>query len=225
MSTIYWIILVLFLFGLIGIVLWILKDKKDDTSDYFLSGRIETWLAAGVAIFPAIIGSEHLVGLAGGGTESGMAMAHWEMQGWKIIIFGWVFVSFYAHSKVFTIPEFLLKRFNISTSSTLSIITLLGYVLTKVSVTAFTGGIFLESVLVMDFWYGAIGLVLLTGLFTVLAGMKGIMSISVIQTPILILGSFTILIIGLLKIGGGALMDFPRDMYFCEIENEFILTR
>ncbi len=207
MATLDWIILVLFLAGLIGIVLWVVKHKKDDTSDYFLSGRSETWLAVGAAIFAANIGSEHLVGLAGAGAESGMAMAHWEMQGWMILILGWVFVPFYAHSKVFTMPEFLKLRFNKNTSSTLSVITLISYVLTKVSVTAFTGGIFLQSVIGIDFWYGAIGLVLLTGIFTVLGGMKGIMTISVIQTPILIVGAITILILGLLKVGGGGIID------------------
>jgi SSS family solute:Na+ symporter len=207
MATIDWIILILFFLGLAGIVIWVVKRGKDDTSDYFLSGRSETWLAVGAAIFAANIGSEHLVGLAGAGAESGMAMAHWEMQGWMILILGWVFVPFYAHSKVFTMPEFLLKRYNKNTSSTLSIITLISYVLTKVSVTAFTGGIFLESVLGIDFWYGAIGLVLITGIFTVLGGMKGIMTISVIQTPILIVGAITILILGLLKVGGGGLID------------------
>jgi solute:Na+ symporter, SSS family len=206
MATLDWIILILFLLCLFGIVWWVLKHKKDNTSDYFLSGRSETWLAVGAAIFAANIGSEHLVGLAGAGAESGMAMAHWEMQGWMILVLGWVFVPFYAHSKVFTMPEFLYKRYNKNTSSTLSIITLISYVLTKVSVTAFTGGIFLQSVLGIDFWYGAIGLVLLTGIFTVLAGMKGIMTISVIQTPILIIGSITILILGLLKVGGGGIL-------------------
>jgi solute:Na+ symporter, SSS family len=212
MATLDWIILVLFFLGLVGIVLWVVKRKKDDTSDYFLSGRSETWLAVGAAIFAANIGSEHLVGLASAGAESGMAMAHWEMHGWAILILGWVFVPFYAHSKVFTMPEFLSNRYNQSTSSALSIITLVSYVLTKVSVTAFTGGIFLQSVLGIDFWYGAIGLVLLTGIFTVLGGMKGIMTISVIQTPILIVGAFTILILGLMKLGGGGLVDGWHEM-------------
>jgi solute:Na+ symporter, SSS family len=207
MAILDWIILGIFFISLFGIIIWVLKHKKDDTSDYFLSGRSETWLAVGAAIFAANIGSEHLVGLAGAGAESGMAMAHWEMQGWMILVLGWVFVPFYAHSKVFTMPEFLLKRFNRNTSSTLSIITLISYVLTKVSVTAFTGGIFLQSVLGIDFWYGAIGLVLLTGVFTVLAGMKGIMKISVVQTPILIVGAFTILILGLMKLGSGGIID------------------
>ncbi len=207
MGTLDWIIVIVFFLCLVGIVLWVVKHKKDNTSDYFLSGRSETWLAVGAAIFAANIGSEHLVGLSGAGAESGMAMAHWEMHGWMILVLGWVFVPFYAHSRVFTMPEFLMKRYNQNTSSTLSIITLVSYVLTKVSVTAFTGGIFLQSVIGIDFWYGAIGLVLITGIFTVLGGMKGIMTISVIQTPILITGAFTILILGLLKAGGGGLID------------------
>jgi len=207
MTTLDWIILGLFFLCLAGIALYVLKHKKDNTSDYFLSGRSETWLAVGAAVFAANIGSEHLVGLAGAGAESGMAMAHWEMQGWMILVLGWVFVPFYAHSKVFTMPEFLFKRFNKNASSTLSIITLISYVLTKVSVTAFTGGIFLQTVLGIDFWYGAIGLVLLTGIFTVIGGMKGIMLISQVQAPILIIGAFTILVLGLLKVGGGGLVD------------------
>lgn len=185
---------------------WVLKHKQDNSSDYFLSGRSETWLSVGAAIFAANIGSEHLVGLAGAGAESGMAMAHWEMQGWMILVLGWVFVPFYAHSRVFTMPEFLLKRFNKRTSSFLSIITLISYVLTKVSVTAFTGGVFLNTLLGIDFWVGAVGLVLLTGLFTVLGGMRGIMLVSVIQTPILIVGAITILILGLLAVGDGSIM-------------------
>jgi len=207
MAFLDWTIIALFIMALIGICIWVMKNKTGNTSDFFLSGRSETWLTVGAAIFAANIGSEHLVGLAGAGAENGMAMAHWEMQGWMILILGWVFVPFYAHSKVFTMPEFLSRRFNQNTSSTLSIITLISYVLTKVSVTAFTGGIFLETIMGIDFWYGAIGLVLLTGIFSVLGGMKGIMMISVIQTPILIIGAFSILFLGMYKLGDGGIVD------------------
>jgi SSS family solute:Na+ symporter len=214
MATLDWLVMALFIAGLGGIVWWVLRHKKDNTSDYFLSGRSETWLAVGAAIFAANIGSEHLVGLAGAGAESGMAMAHWEMHGWLILVLGWVFVPFYAHSKVFTMPEFLFKRYNKSTSSVLSVITLVSYVLTKVSVTAYTGGIFLKSVLGIEsifgvdfFWIAAIGLVLFTGLFTVLGGMKGIMLVSVIQTPILLISAVIILVLGLLKLGGDGLIS------------------
>ena len=193
------------------------KSKKalkggETSSDYFLSGRSETWLAVGAAIFSANIGSEHLVGLAGAGASSGMAMAHWEMQGWLILVLGWVFVPFYEHSKVFTMPEFLKRRFTMGTSSTLSLITLVSYVLTKVSVTAITGGIFLDSLLGIPFWYGAIGLVILTGIFTVFGGMKGVMTISSIQTPILIIGAFLVLFLGLATLGDGSIINGWRDM-------------
>src|SRR4030066_774594 len=150
MGTIDWIVLGIFCLGLIGIIIWVTRKKDETSTDYFPAGRDATWLAIGSSIFASNIGSEHLVGLAGAGAESGMAMAHWEMHGWLILVLGWVFVPFYAHSRVFTMPEFLLKRFNKDTSSTLSIIALISYVLTKVSVAAFTGGIFLEAVLGID---------------------------------------------------------------------------
>jgi len=109
--------------------------------------------------------------------------------------------------KIITMPDFLKYRYTPKTGSWLSIITLIAYVLTKVSVTAFTGGIFMQSLLGLPFWYGAIGLIVLTGIFTVLGGMKGVMTLSAIQTPILILGSFLVLFLGLSVLGGGSVID------------------
>lgn len=185
--------------------------KSADSEDY-LFGKGEPWYIIGAAIFAANIGSEHLVGLAGTGAKSGVAMAHWEMHGWMILILGWLFVPFYQLmsnklGKIITMPDFLKNRYTPRTGSWLSIITLIAYVLTKVSVTAFTGGIFMESLLGLPFWYGAIGLIVLTGIFTVLGGMKGVMTLSAIQTPILIVGSFLVLFLGLAALGGGSVVD------------------
>jgi len=189
------------------------KDKRlrqgADSEDY-LFGKGEPWYIIGAAIFAANIGSEHLVGLAGTGAKAGVGMAHWEMQGWMILILGWLFVPFYQlmnnkMGKIITMPDFLKYRYTQRTGSWLSIITLIAYVLTKVSVTAFTGGIFMESLLGLPFWYGAIGLIVLTGIFTVLGGMKGVMTLSAIQTPILIIGSFLVLFLGLAALGGGSI--------------------
>jgi len=189
------------------------KDKRlqhgADSEDY-LFGKGEPWYIIGAAIFAANIGSEHLVGLAGTGAKAGVGMAHWEMQGWMILILGWLFVPFYQlmnnkMGKIITMPDFLKYRYTPRTGSWLSIITLIAYVLTKVSVTAFTGGIFMESLLGLPFWYGAIGLIVLTGIFTVLGGMKGVMTLSAIQTPILIIGSFLVLFLGLAALGGGSI--------------------
>jgi len=204
-----WLVLALF-FGLLGaIVVWVLRQKEEDTQDYFLAGRNAGWVAVGASIFASNIGSEHLVGLAGTGYESGMAMAHWEMHAWLILVLGWVFVPFYARSRVFTMPEFLERRYSPGARWFLSLISLVSYVLTKVAVTVYAGGVVFKTVLGINewmgidfFWISGIGLVVLTGLFTVLGGMKAVLYTSVLQAPVLIIGSVVILISGLRAVGG-----------------------
>lgn len=211
-----WVIIVI---GFVAVIwaVWrsVQKDKRlkkgADSEDY-LFGKGEPWYIIGAAIFAANIGSEHLVGLAGTGAKAGVGMAHWEMQGWMILILGWLFVPFYQLmnnklGKIITMPDFLKNRYTPATGSWLSIITLVAYVLTKVSVTAFTGGIFMQSLLGLPFWFGAIGLIVLTGIFTVFGGMKGVMTLSAIQTPILIIGSFLVLFLGLAALGGGGIAE------------------
>jgi SSS family solute:Na+ symporter len=204
-----WLVLGLFCLGLAGVIFWVSRQKEDTSTDYFLAGRDATWLAIGTSIFASNIGSEHLVGLAGAGASSGMAMAHWEMHGWIILILGWFFVPFYSRSGVFTMPEFLEKRYNKESRYFLSIISLVSYVLTKIAVTVYAGGIVfkqvfgIESMFGIDFfWISAIGLVLLTGIYTILGGMKAVLYTSVIQTPVLLAGSIAVLITGLAKVGG-----------------------
>ncbi len=209
MGILDWIVLGLFCLGLIAIIVWVTRKKTETSTDYFLAGRDATWLAIGSSIFASNIGSEHLVGLAGAGASSGMAMAHWEMHGWIILILGWFFVPFYARSGVFTMPEFLEKRYNKESRSVLSVISLVSYVFTKVAVTVYAGGIVfkqvfgIESILGIDFfWISAVGLVVLTGIYTTLGGMRAVLATSVLQTPILLIGSIVILILGLQKLGG-----------------------
>ncbi len=209
-----WAILVVGIVAIIWAVYRAIKKDKEkmkgaDSQDY-LFGKGEPWYVIGAAIFAANIGSEHLVGLAGTGAKDGVGMAHWEMQGWMILILGWLFVPFYQllnnkMGKIITMPDFLKFRYTPRTGSWLSIITLVAYVLTKVSVTAFTGGIFFEYLLGIPFWYGALGLIAITAVFTVFGGMKGVMTLSAIQTPILIIGSFLVLFLGLATLGGGSI--------------------
>ncbi|KKB49746.1 MULTISPECIES: sodium:solute symporter [Parabacteroides] len=209
MATLDYIVIGLFAIALIGIIVWVFKQKQDSSGDYFLAGRDATWLAIGASIFASNIGSEHLIGLAGAGASSGMAMAHWEIQGWMILILGWVFVPFYERSMVLTMPEFLEKRYNKESRTILSLISLVSYVLTKVAVTVYAGGLVFKEVFGIQelwgidfFWIAAIGLVVLTALYTVVGGMKSVLYTSVLQTPILLLGSLVILVLGLKAVGG-----------------------
>ena len=209
MEFLDWLVIAIFAFALIGIVVWVLKQKQDSSADYFLGGRDATWIAIGASIFASNIGSEHLIGLAGSGASSGMAMAHWEIQGWMILILGWVFVPFYSRSMVLTMPEFLERRYNTQSRTLLSVISLVSYVMTKVAVTVYAGGLVFQQVFGIEslwgidfFWIAAIGLVVLTALYTIVGGMKSVLYTSVLQTPILLLGSLIILVLGLKELGG-----------------------
>lgn len=209
MGTLDWLVIAVFVCALIGIVVHVIRQKNNNSADYFLGGRDATWLAIGASIFASNIGSEHLIGLAGAGASSGMAMAHWEIQGWMILLLGWVFVPFYTRSMVYTMPEFLERRYNTQCRTILSVISLISYVLTKVAVTVYAGGLVFQQVFGIEelwgidfFWIAAIGLVLITALYTVLGGMKSVLYTSVLQTPILLLGSAIILVLGLKAVGG-----------------------
>ncbi|MBR1389720.1 MAG: sodium:solute symporter [Prevotella sp.] len=216
-----WAVLAIGVIGVVWMVYRAIKKDKEkmagaDSQDY-LFGKGEPWYVIGMAIFAANIGSEHLVGLAGTGAKDGVGMAHWEMQGWMILILGWLFVPFYQllnnkMGKIITMPDFLKFRYTQRTGSWLSIITLIAYILTKVSVTAFTGGIFFEYLIGLPFWWGALGLIAITAIFTVIGGMKGVMTMSSIQTPILIIGAFLVLFLGLSTLGGGSIVEGWQNM-------------
>ena len=197
-----WVVLSIYFFALIGISVWVVLQKNKNTEDYFLAGRNVGWFVIGASIFASNIGSEHVVGLAGTGAESGMPMAHYELHAWIVLLLGWLFLPFYFRSNVFTMPEFLEKRFDSRSRWFLSVFSLLGYVITKVSVTIYAGGIVVSELLGIPFWYGAIGIVIFTGIYTVIGGMKAVIYTETLQTVILIFGSLIITYLGLDAVGG-----------------------
>src|SRR5664279_462200 len=185
-NSLDWIVIALFAVGMIATVLFSMRKKNESGKDYFLSGRDANWLQIGSSIFSSNIGSEHLVGLAGAGFVTGMAMAHWEMHGWLILVLGWVFVPLYDRMKVFTMPEFLELRFSRGSRNVLSFLTIVSLVLTKIAVTIYAGDVVIRTLLGIDsvgifgmridiFWVIALGLAFTTGLYTVLGGLRVIM--------------------------------------------------
>jgi solute:Na+ symporter, SSS family len=208
MHWIDWIVIALY-FGLIGFVAWWYGRHQKDTTDYFLAGRNAGWVVIGTSIFTSNIGSEHIVGLAGQGAATGMAMAHWELHAWVLIMLAGLFVPFYYKSGVQTIPEFLEKRFSARSRLILSVVSLVAYVFTKVSVTVFAGAIVFQALLPDTFgspenafWFGAFATVIITGAYTVFGGMRAIMATSTPQAVIILFGSAVITFIGLGKLGG-----------------------
>ena len=223
MQLLDWIVIGVFCCALVGIVLWVVSQKNDNSADYFLGGKDATWIAIGASIFASNIGSEHLIGLAGAGASSGMAMAHWEIQGWMILILGWVFVPFYTRSMVYTMPEFLERRYNTQSRTILSVISLISYVLTKVAVTVYAGGLVFQQVFGIKelwgidfFWIAAIGLVVITAIYTIFGGMKSVLYTSVLQTPILLLGSLIILVLGMKALG-----SWNQMLQLCDVKPNY----
>lgn len=211
LSTLDWLIIAGYFILILGIAGWIIKNKKDTSDDYFLAGRNLGWFIVGASIFASNIGSEHIVGLAGSGATDGVAMAHYELHAWCLLVLGWVLAPFYMRSRVFTMPEFLEKRFSPVSRYVLTVISLIAYVLTKVAVGIFAGGIVFGVLLpelhfmgLNSFWIGSILVIVLTGLYTIVGGLKAVAYTEAVQTIILILGSLLVTVYGLDALGGWA---------------------
>jgi len=209
LQTLDWLVIAGYFAIVLGLAWWVMKKQQKTSTDYFLAGRHLGWFVVGASIFASNIGSEHLVGLAGSGATDGVAMAHYELHAWCLLILGWVMVPFYMRSKVFTMPEFLERRFNPRARTVLSAISLVAYVLTKIAVGVFAGGVVFSVLLPemnfmgMDsFWIGSILVIVITGLYTVVGGMTAVAYTEALQTIILIIGSALVTFFGLEALGG-----------------------
>ena len=211
-----WVVIIGYFAIIAGIAIWSSRGQNT-ASDFFLGSRNIGWFAIGGSLFASNVGSEHIVGLAGSGANTGLSLAHWELHAWVLLMLGWVFVPYYYRSKVFTMPEFLEKRFSPTARWILSIISLAAYVLTKVSVTVYAGATVFKtlfpdfSMAGLDaFWCGALLTIILTGLYSVFGGLRAVLYTDACQAIILLLGSIFILYFGLSKLDGGwsGLRDF-----------------
>ena len=227
MASLDWIIIGVYFMIIVGIV-WRSSKRQNTSTDYFLAGRDIGWFAVGASLFASNIGSEHIVGLAGSGAANGMAQAHWELHAWIMIMLAWVFVPFYHRAGVFTMPEFLEKRFDARSRWVLSIVSLIAYVLTKVSVTVYAGALVFKTLLPYTFgspdnafWVGAVTTVVLTGIYTIFGGLRAVVYTEVMQTGLLLIGSVLITFFGLEQLGGWDELK----MILAENSDQFALWR
>jgi solute:Na+ symporter, SSS family len=208
-----WTMIAVYFSILLCVAWWVVRKGKENTTDYFLAGRNLGWWVIGASIFASNIGSEHIVGLAGSGATSGVAMAHYELHAWCLLVLAWVFVPFYMRSQVFTMPEFLERRFNEKSRYVLSIVSLITFVISKIAVGIFAGGVVFGTLLpdlsiqiggttIDSFWIGSVLVIVLTGLYTTLGGMRAVAYNDAVQVIVLILGSFLLTAYGLATLGG-----------------------
>jgi solute:Na+ symporter, SSS family len=208
-----WFVIAIYFGILLTVAWWVVKKGQDSAADYFLAGRNLGWWIIGASIFASNIGSEHVVGLAGAGATSGVALAHYELHAWCLLVLAWVFVPFYMRSMVFTMPEFLERRFSTSSRYVLSIVSIITFIVSKIAVGIFAGGVVFGTLLpelhirvgntnIDSFWIGSVLVIALTGLYTALGGMRAVAYNDAVQTFVLILGSASLTFYGLHKLGG-----------------------
>jgi len=208
-----WLVIAAYFALLLGVAAVVARKARDTADDYFLAGRGLGWMVVGASIFASNIGSEHVVGLAGAGATSGVALAHYELHAWALLVLGWVMVPFYMRSRVYTMPEFLERRFSPAARWVLSVISLVAYVLTKIAVGLFAGGVVFATLLpevhltvgtatLNSFWVGSVLVVVLTGMYTVTGGLRAVAYTEAVQTVVLVLGSVLLTVFGLQALGG-----------------------
>jgi SSS family solute:Na+ symporter len=180
------------------------SSRRERTArDYFLAGQHVGWFAIGASVFATNISSEHFIGLAGSGASTGLAVGAYEWSAaFCLFLLGWLFAPHYLRSRVFTMPEFLERRFDATCRVYLTWVSLFAYVFTKISVSLFAGGIFIREVFGWDYLTSAVLLVVATGLYTVVGGLAAVIYTDVIQAFILIGGAVALTAIGLTQVGG-----------------------
>src|SRR5262250_1885817 len=181
-------------------------SRKERTSeDYFLASRDIGWFFVGASLFVSNISTEHFIGLSGTGASSGLAPGHYEWLAVLILLLlGWVFVPFYLRSNVFTMPEFLERRFSRSCATYLASVSVIADIFTKISVHLYAAAIVLQRVVGWSPMTAAIILVVATGIYTVAGGLAAVIYTDLVQTMILLAGAFALTFIGLEKVGGFA---------------------
>ncbi len=205
LGVIDWAVVALYFIAIFVVAGWATyreRQGKETSADYFLAGRNVGWFVVGASLFASNIGSEHLIGLAGTGAASGIAVGQFEvMASLILLLLGWVFVPFYVKSGVYTMPEFLERRYSPAARWYLATISIIGYILTKISVTIFAGAIVFETIGV-PFWTGAFIVVIVTGVYTILGGLRAVLYTDLLQMFVLIGGAVAVTSIGLVQIGG-----------------------
>src|SRR6266849_4559502 len=205
-----------FYFALVFSIGFYFSRRERTSEDYFLASRNVGWFAIGASLFVSNISTEHFIGLAGSGATSGLAVGHFEWLACLILlILGWVFVPFYLRSNVFTMPEFLERRFNRHCATYLASISIIAYIFTKISVHLYAAAVVLERVVGWSPLTAAIILVVATGIYTIAGGLAAVIYTDLVQTLILIAGAVVLTAIGLDKVGGfaGLRAAVPTDYF------------
>ncbi len=209
-------VIVLAYFGVVfGIGAYFFRRAKTSRG-YFLADRSVGWVAIGASLFATNISSEHFIGLAGSGASSGLAVGHFEwLAVFMCMTLAWVFVPFYLRSNVYTMPEFLERRYGPACRWYLTTVSVLAYIFTKISVSLYAGALVLRQVVGWDFYTSAMVMVVATGIYTIFGGLAAVIYTELLQAVVLLAGAITLTVIGLEQAGGmaGLRAALPPDFF------------
>ena len=199
---------VLYIVGIVGIGLWTgLRKKKitagNESKDYFLAGKTLKWPMIGLALFATNISCIHLVSLAQSGFDTGLLNGNFEwMASFTLILLALFFVPFYMKSKVSTLPDFLEKRYNRACRDWLAVISVFSAIIIHVAFSFLAGGIVLKTLFGVNMYVSITVIALLTGLYTVIGGLRAVVITEAIQTIVLLSGAVIITVLCYNKVGG-----------------------
>ncbi|KAM3607791.1 uncharacterized protein V6R79_014021 [Siganus canaliculatus] len=194
------------------------KANRSTVKGYFLAGRSMTWIVIGASLFVSNIGSEHFIGLAGSGAASGYAVGAWEFNALLLLqLLGWVFIPVYIHSGVYTMPEYLSKRYGGNRLKVyFALLSVLLYIFTKLSVDLYAGALFIHESLGWNLYLSIVLLISMTALLTVTGGLVAVMYTDALQAVLMIGGALTLTTLSLIKVGG---LEGVRTKYMQAVPN------
>jgi SSS family solute:Na+ symporter len=201
-SPIDTIIVALYLVGIMAVGILAGFKKNTSSEDFFLGGRSLRWPMIGAGLFCANISSIHLVGLASSGYQHGMVIGNFEwMASFCLILLGMVFAPFYFRSKIKTLPEYVEKRYSSGARTFLAAIFIMSALLVHIGISMYAGAKVLEAFFGMHFVVSILGISLVTSIYTILGGLKGVMYTDTVQAVILLLGAALLTFFGLQALG------------------------
>ncbi|XP_067119196.1 sodium/glucose cotransporter 1-like [Centruroides vittatus] len=207
-TELYWediLMLVLFFVLVLVVGFWSsYKYTNDSVGSYFLANRSMHWFPIGASLFASNIGSGHFIGLASAGARFGIGMATFELNAlYIILILGWLFLPVYMASGIYTMPEYLRKRFGGRRIGIyLSTLTLFLYIFTKISADLYAGAIFIKQTIKLDLYGSILVLLVISALFTISGGLTAVMWTDSVQTVLMVNGAFILMLLTFEKVGG-----------------------
>ncbi|NWU08556.1 SC5A9 protein, partial [Cephalopterus ornatus] len=198
------IVVVLYFAFVLTIGIWSsIRASRGTIGGYFLAGRSMTWWPIGASLMSSNVGSGLFIGLAGTGAAGGLAVGAFEWNAtWALLALGWIFVPVYIAAGVVTMPEYLQKRFGGQRIQIyMSVLSLILYIFTKISVYIFSGALFIQISLGWNLYLSTVVLLAVTAVYTIAGGLTAVIYTDVLQTVIMVLGALVLMFIGFEKVG------------------------